>query len=328
MIITINRLLVTVLLTSLLVVSVGYTQEEPVDASSNQQTKTLTTLTTLSSHQDKLRDDITKLGKQLKSASSEVEKADLQAQLTQLEEDLLNAQMNFEAISTGVEVDKTDKKPKTFNLQNEALSLLEPIVKEMKEMTNDVRKKALLKENIKSYNERLPSIRLAIDNINGLITSSPDKTLTRELQNILEERQRQLTGMESKLQAAEFQLEQIVRAETSLAESSQSYLKQFFQKRGLYLAISIVIIIVVLLVSKLIGNLMVRYLPGYQRKHRSFQIRVPPYPSHHYDCYMYSRANGRILFCRRLGAFQSGVITVVGDWLDTKNGHTSLLGSD
>lgn len=252
----------------------SHAQKIPVDASSNQQAKTLSTLATLGTHQDKLKKDIKTLEKKIKASRSETEKADLQSQLDKLEDDLLNAQNNFEAISTGVEIDNSSEKPKVFNLQNEAMSLLEPIFKEIKEMTSDVRKKASLKENINIYNEQLPAMRLAIKNLNTLIESSEDPVLTGQLEKILEERQRQLTGLESELQAAQFQLDKIISKETSFAESSQSYLKQFFQKRGLYLAVSVAIVLVVLFISRLVGNLMVRYLPGYRRKHRSFQIRL------------------------------------------------------
>ena len=267
-------LIVCIAICSLLTVTAAYAQGMEADVATTGKEKILTTLITLANHQMALRDEIKDQEKKIKASHSDAERGELQSQLKQLEEELLLAQKNFKAISTGVEADDSSQKTQAFDIQDEALSLLEPIVKEMKNMTSDVRKKAALRESVSIYKERLPAIRAAIKSVNDLLENSTDKQLKEQLKKILEERERQLTSIQSKLQTAEFQLDKIVSAETSFTESSQGYLKKFFQRRGLYLAIAVLVVGMVLLISRLTRKVIVKYLPGYQRKRRSFQIRM------------------------------------------------------
>jgi len=83
-----------------------------------------------------------------------------------------------------------------------------------------------------------------------------------------------LTVIQSELQSAELQLEKLESSEASLADASQSYLKSFFQKRGLYLAQAILVVIAVLLLSRLSYKAMVKLIPGYRKEHRSFRLRL------------------------------------------------------
>jgi hypothetical protein len=85
---------------------------------------------------------------------------------------------------------------------------------------------------------------------------------------------KQLTVIQSELQSAELQLEKLVRSEASLADASQSYLKAFFQRRGLYLAQAILAVMGILLLSRMSYRAMVKLIPGYRQEHRSFRIRL------------------------------------------------------
>jgi hypothetical protein len=91
---------------------------------------------------------------------------------------------------------------------------------------------------------------------------------------MLAEWNKQLTFMQSELQSAELQLEKLERSEATLAEASQSYLKAFFQARGLYLIEALLVVIAILLVSRLSYRAMVRLIPGYRAEHRSFRLRL------------------------------------------------------
>ena len=98
--------------------------------------------------------------------------------------------------------------------------------------------------------------------------------MQRYLQGLLADWKKQLTFIQSELQSARFQLDKIEQSEASLAEASQSYLKSFFQKRGLYLTIALLVVVGVLLVSRLAYRAMLRLVPGYRAEHRSFRLRL------------------------------------------------------
>ncbi len=129
-----------------------------------------------------------------------------------------------------------------FSFQRELLALMKPAIDEMKEMTAHVRQKSDLKEQITHYEERLPVIEQALANAQQLLDKSKDPSITQTLKKTVANWQRQQSFMRGELQAAQLQLEKLVATEVSLSEASHSYLKSFFQKRGLYLAMAILVV--------------------------------------------------------------------------------------
>ena len=239
------------------------------------QQETIGTLNSLLKLKSELRGDIEKLNRQLAEASSQAEKADIQAQLEKLDADLQTTSRNLSEIAAGVDISgvrTAEEKP--FNFQEELLSLLRPALKEMKDMTSHVRLKSELKDKIAYYEDKLPLMELAVANVTGLLNSTTDESLRKYLQGILADSKKRLTFMQSELQSAELQLDKLERSEASLAEASQSYFKAFFQQRGLYLMQALLVVLGVLLLSRLSYRAMVRLIPGYRKEHRSFRLRL------------------------------------------------------
>jgi Skp family chaperone for outer membrane proteins len=250
-------------------------QGDEAPAQDTQLQDTISTLQSLISLQNQLKSDIETLLGQMKSAQSEAEKRDIQAQLDKLGADLKTTSRNLREIAAGADIASLRAAEESkFNLQEEVFSLLRPALKEMKDMTSHVRLKSDLKDKITYYRDKLPVTERAVSNISGLLQHSEDAALQKQLQTMLAEWQKQLTFMRSELQAAELQLDKLEQSEASLAEASQSYLKSFFQKRGLYLTEALLVVLVILLLSRLSYKAMVRLIPGYRKEHRSFQIRL------------------------------------------------------
>lgn len=222
-----------------------------------------------------LQRDIKALNKQLKSAQSDAEKKGLKADLEKHEADLRTTTRNFEDISAGVDISSLRQvEEEAFNFQKEVFSLLKPAMDEMKAMTSHVRQKSELKEKIVYFEQRLPVIEKALANAEKLRKESKDKALDRSLKETAAVWEKQHAFMQSELQAAQLQLEKMVASETSIAEASHSYLKSFFQKRGLYLGVALAVVVAILLLSRLSYGAMRRYLPGFRRRHRSFRVRL------------------------------------------------------
>ena len=215
------------------------------------------------------------LGKQLSAARTEAERNDIQAQLDKLGADLKTTNRNLREIAAGADIDSLRAAEETgFNLQEEVFALLRPAIKEMKDMTSHVRLKSDLKDKIAYYQGKLPITERAVANISSLLKQTQDESLQVPLQSMLADWQKQLTFMQSELQSAELQLDKLERSEASLAETSQSYLKSFFQKRGFYLAQALLVVLAILLLSRLSYAMMVKLIPGYRKVHRSFHIRL------------------------------------------------------
>ncbi len=199
----------------------------------------------------------------------------LKQQLEQREADLQATTRNFEDIAAGVDISSLRKEEiQVFDFQKEVLGLLKPALDEMKSMTAHVRQKSELKEKINYFGRRLPVIEQAIANTNKLQEGGQDKALVSSLKETAAAWGKQQAFMQSELQAAQLQLDKLVASETSISEASQSYLKSFFQKRGLYLTTALLTIFGIILLSRLSHSVMHRYLPSFRKVHRSFRIRL------------------------------------------------------
>lgn len=236
------------------------------------------TVDTLSSFVD-LRNamlkDIKDVNEKIGASHSDAEKENLKLQVNKLESDLHAVTQNFENISAGTDITiLRETASEEFNFQKELFALLKPALDEIKEMTSHVRQKSDLKDKIANYEESLPVIEQAIANVERLLSISDDKAVTQALKVTLDKWQRQKTFMQSEAQAAQLQLQELISTEVSLTQASQSYLKTFFQQRGLFLTIALAVVIGILLLSHWTHLAMLRFVPGFKKLHRSFRIRL------------------------------------------------------
>ena len=238
-------------------------------------TDTLATLVSFVKLRNELLQDIKVLNKQIDSEPSEAEKTKMKQELEKLESDLRTTTRNLENIAAGVDISRLRaEKQEEFNFQKEIFALLKPALDEMKDMTSHVRQKSDLREKIAYYEERLPVIEQALSNISRLQEQSQDKSLQKSLKGTTGIWRKQQAFMQSQLQAARLELDKLEAAETSITEASHSYLKTFFQKRGLYLTEALLLVLAILLLSRLSYAAMERYISGFRKKHRSFRVRL------------------------------------------------------
>ena len=204
------------------------------------------------------------------------EKARKQEKLERLQEELRATNSHFREVAAGTDISilQAGENQTEFDIQEEVLALLKPVFEEMRELTADARQKTALNEKIAFYQERIPVIQSAIENISTLQKSNAGDTLSSALNDSIKNWQQKQTFMQSELQAAEVQLNKILAAESSLTESYQGFFKSFFKKRGAYLLKALLVIILVVLVSRYSHRWMLRNLPGFQVKHRSFRVRL------------------------------------------------------
>jgi len=268
------RFLQTLCLLCLLAVAPLHAADPAAEAEA-PQSDTIKTLNSLMRLQAELKADIADLNRDLDAAQGAAAKRDIQARIDKLDADLLTTTYNLREIAAGADLASLRAEEEApFNFQEEVFSLLEPALKEMKDMTSHVRQKSELKEKIAHYRDKLPLAEQAIANINRLLQEADDAALDKYLQGMLAEWTKQQTFMLSELKSAELQLDKLEASEATLAEASQSYLKTFFQQRGLYLGQALLVVMVVLLLSRLSYRMMVRLIPGYRAEHRSFQLRL------------------------------------------------------
>lgn len=253
----------------------GPTLDDSASGQQGELESTLSALRSLTLLSKDLKADIERINRELGNARTAIEKQELQAKLEKLEADLSATTQNLQRIAANADITtlRAVEEP-AFNFQKELFSLLEPAMKEMKEMTSHVREKSEQRDRINYYSEKLPTTRRAVANIQRLLENADDEALKAELQDMLEAWQKQLKFLQSEVQSATLRLRNLENSEVSLAQASKSYLKSFFQARGLYLGQAILVVLLILLVSRLSLLGMEKFISGYQRAKRPFRIRL------------------------------------------------------
>ena len=249
----------------------NFNQDEP--GAVNETLQALESFIKLSADQKKLVEAQQAL---IHNDDSISEKALKQEKLQRLQEELRATNSHFREIAAGTDISilQAGENQTEFDIQEEILALLKPVFEEMRELTADARQKTALNEKIAYFKERIPVIQSAIDNIGDLQQSKPVAALSLALQSSQKNWQQKKTFMQSELQATEVRLNKILAAESTLTESYQGFFKTFFKKRGAYLLKALLVVILVILVSRYSHRWMVRNLPGFKVKHRSFRVRL------------------------------------------------------
>ena len=235
------------------------------------------TLKTIFEVRANLQEDIKNLSSQLSEKLSAAQKKEITTKLDRLSNELVNNRNNFEQISTGLNgALDSDKPVKKFSLSDDIGGLLQPLIKEMKHMTSDIRQKSQLREEIIFYSEKLEKAALAAENLTSLIATTENTKLKKELNNVRKKWLRRTQQAQSNLRAAEFQLQSLENASNgqSFVKNSQEYLKEFIRKRGLYLLLGLLSVLGVLLLSRLFNKHVIRRFPGYVSSNRSFRMRL------------------------------------------------------
>jgi hypothetical protein len=225
---------------------------------------------------ENLQESIQNQRKLLKNAVTEAEQAGLQEKITDLEKEMLNADLSFEEIATDTDLSAIKEQPEdVFSLEREIVSLIKPTLQEMNNLTKDVRKKSELREQIAKNNDKQQFIKDAIAHLSELLThTGDDKELHAALQKKVEFWEKEYALTDSQLTSATQQLKKLVEAEVPLTESTQTYFKAFFQQRGLYISQALLAMTIIFIFSHLIRTLLKKAVPKFNGRARSFRVRL------------------------------------------------------
>ena len=252
-----------------------YTQKEtarPLPASSSDTEAMLASLVEL---QKNIRQEITTTSRRLKASTSEAEKTSLQEELKQLDQQLSDSVADFERIATGVEPTVFLPQEETgFSWKDELTTLLEPTVKELKQLTARARQKTQLKEEILDLGKQAATANRAVGQLNTLIEASQDTRIKTYLRELLPAWQNMHKRIQGKLELAQLELAKLEDQNGGAAHSPTEYVKTFFRERGLYLFAAVLAFGGVLVLCRLLNLLLLRILPGARRDQRPLYVRV------------------------------------------------------
>ena len=232
-------------------------------------------LSSLLELQTSLKKQMEDIRTEMEKTFSVAEKSKFADKLKKLDHQLAQAKRNFQEIATGVDFSLfSDKKSEQFSWKEELTSLVKPLIKELKSLTDRARQKSRLREDVEKYRTMLAVARDGRKQLTRLKSEALDKELQNKLQDLFPEWKSLENQMSSKLQVACLQLEQLKEDETSFIESSSQMIKNFFKTRGRYLFIVVLVVGGILIIARLGYNFMVKVVPGFKASYRPFHIRL------------------------------------------------------
>jgi hypothetical protein len=240
-----------------------------------RRSDTLDMLASLVELQKNLKQQIATTSKKLKNSSSEAEKQSLQEELTKLDKQLSETGADFERIATGVEPTVfAEQQPVTFSWKDELATLLEPSIKELKQLTARARQKSELKETIADYQKQVATARRAVEHLNQLIEETSNPKIKTYLGELLPAWQNMEQRIGSKLELTQRELAKLEDKDVSLLQSSGNSVREFFRDRGWYLLIALLTFVVTLFAFRLVARLLFFIIPGARKEQRPLYVRI------------------------------------------------------
>jgi hypothetical protein len=143
-------------------------------------------------------------------------------------------QSAFEDVATGGEdLFSVKKAPdEKFNWQNALIEIFQPLITELKKITERPREIERLRSEQAFYQARIPAVESALKRIQKLKSVPGPGVLTDELQQLEQRWAKQLAQLKSQLSFVTFNLEERLN-EGSIIDDSQTAIQEFFSGRGL-----------------------------------------------------------------------------------------------
>jgi len=215
---------------------------------------------------------------ELAQSQTDEDRGRLFDELEKLEAELADIDADYESIVSGIDVTEFDlSPPKTFDLQEELLALIQPIVEELKSATETPRQIERLRNQLAFYEQREGLAREALSNVEALLAELPADDPRRLRPGLEASREGWLDRIDeitAHRTVARYQLESRLAQRTSILESTQDALASFFRTRGLNLLIAITAFFVVSLGMRALYRRVGHWFGRRKGEERPFYARL------------------------------------------------------
>lgn len=230
-------------------------QEPQADQTESSQQDTLQNLSAAIARKKSELDDAQRA---VQSASGD-ELTEQQRNVKRLQQELAQLELNFETIATGIDIEEfLTPSREAFSLQDEIEALVRPLVRELREATEDPRQIEELRNDVAHHQQRRMMAEEALQNLRQLQTATTDTTVRENLNTLIEAWEIKQTDAENLEDVARHQLETKLRARKSLIESTSSLFGTFFRSRGLNLLMAIGAAVGVFVVMRFLAGLVAK----------------------------------------------------------------------
>jgi small-conductance mechanosensitive channel len=199
------------------------------------------------------------------------QKSQLQAQVRKLQDELIALRREFDDLAIGVESAEDDKE---FNLQDEVMTLLQPIIEELKAATEgprqlleDEKKRSRLAQQREAYEN-------SIDRLARLRDVASDPALKEALAAALAKNRAELAATANEWEIVNTEIEQRKKERVSLIDSVTQVIGSFFRERGQNVAWAVGAFLLVFLGGRFLFRRIQAFSPMHRQPNRSFYVRL------------------------------------------------------
>ncbi len=215
------------------------------------------------------REDMAALRKQLQETKDEAERERIDNELTLLAADIDSLQAAWEMWATGgvdmqLFAPKTDQK---FDWREEIQSVFEPIVVELRRLTERPRKIERLRSEQLFYQQRYAAAETALKNVVDYRARAPTPDLAEAFSALEERWQKRRDDLQSRLQLTDFELEELLAPSRPGEEKTGEVLQELLSGRLVNLLLAVLAAALTYTVLWLLSRAYSRYTQrrGYKR---------------------------------------------------------------
>ena len=217
--------------------------EQPRPIPTTLPERSLATLEVVERSRESKRNEMREARDELTSSTDDEERGELFERLRVMQAELERMNSDYESIVSGIDVVAFDLAPaERFDLQEELSTLIQPIVEELKSATEAPRQIERLRSQLDYYEDREELAREALQNVENLLAgleADDPRNLRPGLEQSREGWERRIEQIGAQRTVARFQLENRLSQRTSVLESTQSALGDFFRTRGLNVVLAV-----------------------------------------------------------------------------------------
>lgn len=179
------------------------------------------------------REDVAALRKQLQGTDDELERERIRAELNRLAADIESLQSAWEMWATGgVDTQMFTPKPdQKFDWREELQSVFEPIVVELRRLTERPRKIERLRSEQAFYQQRFAAAESALKSIVDYKTKAPTAELAAAFAALEARWQKRRDDLQSRLQLTNFELEELLAPSRPAEEKAGEALQELLSGR-------------------------------------------------------------------------------------------------
>jgi len=221
-------------------------QQDDAKTSGNQEQETLELLLTLQDSLEQKRTQLQALRLELRVADTEEEKAALEKRIEGLQQELEDTIKDFNHLAAGEELEKFEQtQQEQFTLDQQLKVILEPLLRELSDLTRRPREIDTLRTRIEFAEERLPLVKTILARLEKLMRDTDDLELRQQLEEVRKRWAQTRNDLENELQLANYKLKQVLDERRSISGTIGKLLESFIKTRGVNLVIALVAFLVV-----------------------------------------------------------------------------------